>query len=295
MHVVVGGASGLIGRALVASLRQRGDRVTRLVRREPTAPDEVRWLDGTALDPEIVAGADAVVGLNGASIGRLPWTPGYRSRLLWSRLTPTRTLARAIEALPVGDRPLFASASGVSWYGSAPGAVLTEEAPAGDTFLAALCVEWEHAARPAGHRVALLRTAPVVHPDAVLKPLVALTRLGIAGPLGPGTQVWPWISLDDEVGAILHVIDRGLTGPVNLTGPTRATQSDLGFALAVRMNRPYTVPAPSFALRAGLGRPFADSLLLADAHVVPEALERSGYVFRHATVEEAVAAAVPAG
>lgn len=294
MRIVIGGASGLIGRALVASLRDRGDQVTRLVRRPASAPDEVRWLDGEPLDPGVVAGADAVIGLNGASIGRIPWTRGYRSRLLWSRLTPTRTLARAAEALPSSERPLLVSGSAVGFYGSAPGEVLTEASPAGRSFLALLCAEWEAATRPAGERVAVLRTAPVVHPDGVLKPLMALTRAGLAGPLGSGRQAWPWISLEDEVAAILHVIDRGLTGPVNLAGPTRATADDLGFALAVRMNRPYVVRAPATALRAALGPAFADGLLLADAHVVPEALTASGFAFRHRTVEEAVAAAVPA-
>jgi uncharacterized protein (TIGR01777 family) len=294
MHVVVGGASGLIGRALVSSLEHDGARVTRLVRRDPAGPDEVRWLDGHPLDPAVLAGADAVVGLNGASIGRLPWTRRYRSELVWSRLTPTRALARAIEALPAGERPLLVSASGVGYYGSAPGRVLTEDAPAGDTFLAALCVEWENAARIAGDRVALLRTAPVVHAEGVLKPLIALTRAGVSGPIGPGTQAWPWISLDDEIAAIRHVIDAGLTGPVNLAGPTRATANDLGFALAVRMNRPFVVPAPALALRAALGADAAEGLLLADAHVVPDALRTSGFAFRHPTVEDAIAAAIPA-
>ncbi|MBF0815817.1 TIGR01777 family protein [Microbacterium paludicola] len=292
MHIVIGGASGLIGRALVTALRDRGDRVTRLVRHAPSAPDEVRWLNGTPLDPDVVAGADAVVGLNGASIGRLPWTRGYRSRLLWSRITPARTLARAIEALPAAERPLFASASAVGFYGSRRGQTLTEDSRPGSSFLASLCVEWEHAARIAGERVALLRTAPILHPDAVLKPLIALTRAGIAGPLGSGTQAWPWISLEDEVAAILHVLDRGLTGPVNLAGPTRATANDIGFALARRLNRPYVLRAPAPALRLALGERFANDMLLTDAHVVPKALASSGFAFRHRTAEDAIAAAI---
>ena len=294
MHIVVGGASGLIGRALVASLRARGDRVTRLVRHPAAGSDEVRWLDGSALDPDVVAAADAVVGLNGASIGRLPWTRAYRSTLLWSRLSPTRTLARAVEALPAAERPLLVSASGVGFYGSRPGLRVTEATGPGSGFLARLCVEWEAAARIAGDRVALLRTSPVVHPEGVLEPLIALTRAGLAGPIGSGTQVWPWISLDDEVAAILHVIDQGMTGPVNLTGPTRATANDLGFAVAMRLQKPYLVPAPAFALRAALGTPFADGLLLADTLVEPEALTASGFAFEHTTVEQAVAAAIPA-
>ncbi|MGP3535226.1 TIGR01777 family oxidoreductase [Microbacterium sp. RD1] len=296
-RVVVAGASGLIGRALVDSLRADGVAVTTLVRRPAATPDEVEWLtDATPLDPDVLAGADAVVGLNGASIGRFPWSASYRSTLLWSRITPTRTLAAAVRALGA-DAPHFISSSAVGYYGSVPGRRLSETAPRGDGFLADVCGEWEAATAAAGPdaRITLLRTAPVVHRQGVLKPLLLLTRAGISGPLGRGTQVWPWISLDDEVAGIRHVIDRGLLGAVNLSGPTRATANDLGFALARRMNRPYAVRTPLWAVRLLLGREATDALLASDADVVPEVLERSGFRFRHATVQDAVAAAVPAG
>lgn len=295
-RIVIAGASGLIGRALVESLRADGARVDTLVRRAPRADGEIEWLtDSRPLDPDVLAGADAVVGLNGASIGHIPWTPRYKSRLMWSRLTPTRTLARAVRELG-GDAPAFVSSSAVGFYGSVPGARLDESSAAGDLFLSSVCVEWESAARDAGDRarVALLRTAPVVHERGVLRPLLLLTRAGASGPIGRGTQVWPWISLADEVRAIRHTIDAGLTGPVNLAGPTRATANDLGFALARRMNKPFLLRAPAWALRAALGRDMAESVLLSDAHVVPDALEASGFVFRHPTAEDAIAAAVPA-
>jgi uncharacterized protein len=295
-RVVVAGASGLIGSALVDALRADGAEVTRLVRHEPTAPDEVRWLSDTApLDPAVLAGADAVVCLNGASIGRFPWTPGYKSTLLWSRITPTRTLATALHAL--GDEaPLFVSGSAVGFYGAMPEGAVTESSPPGGGFLSDLCVEWENAARSAGQhvRVAHLRTAPVVHPDGVLKPLMLLTRLGLSGPIGRGTQVWPWISLDDEVAAIRHVIRHRLEGPVNLAAPGRATANDLGFALARRMNRPYALRAPVWGLKLALGADATESLLTTDALVVPAALEQSGFTFAHPTVEGAVEAVVPA-
>lgn len=295
-RVVVAGASGLIGSALVASLRGDGIAVTRLVRRAAIAPDEVEWLTDTApLHPGVLAGADAVVGLNGASIGRFPWTAKYRNTLLWSRVTPTQALARAVRELGT-DAPAFVSASAVGYYGSAPGRRVDETSPRGDTFLADLAGEWEASARAAGDeaRVALLRTAPVIHRDGVLRPLILLTKLGVSGPIGPGTQVWPWISLDDHVRAMRHVIDHGITGPVNLTGPTRATSNDLGFALAVRLNRPFLVRAPVWAMKAVLGRDATEALLTTDADVAPAVLEASGFEFRHRTVEEAVAAAVPA-
>lgn len=295
-HVVVSGASGLIGSALVTSLRADGVRVTTLVRRPAQSADEVPWLqDAEPLDPAVLAGADAVVSLSGASVGRFPWTRSYKSTLLWSRLTPTRTLTRALRALGA-DAPAFVSASAVGYYGSAPGVRQDESSGPGDGFLSRLTVDWEQAAREAGDdtRVTLLRTAPVVHEQGVLKPLLLLTKLGLSGPIGRGTQAWPWISLDDEVGAIRHILAEEITGPVNLTGPTRATANDLGFALARRMNRPYVLRAPEWAVRAALGADATEALLTNDVDLVPGVLTSTGYRFTHPTVEDAVAAAVPA-
>jgi len=295
-RIVVSGASGLIGGALVESLRADGVRVTRLVRRSARTPEEIEWRPGAEdLDPAVLAGARAVVNLNGASIGRLPWTARYREVLRASRLAPTRTLAGAIRRLGT-DAPAFVSASAVGFYGDRPGEHLIEASSAGDTFLARLSAAWEAEAREAGPdaRVALLRTAPLLDRDGVLKPLVTLTRWGVSGPLGTGSQVWPWISLEDEVRAIRHIIDRGLVGPVNLAGPEPATAREIGAELARRMRRPYLIPAPRWALRLGLGRDAADSLLLADARVEPRALADSGFVFTHPTARAAIAAALAA-
>ena len=295
-RVVVAGPSGLVGAALVESLRADGFSVTTLVRRPPEAADEVEWLTtAEPLDPAVLAGAEAVVGLNGASIGRFPWTASYKNTLLWSRIVPTRALARAVRELGT-DAPHFVSGSAVGYYGSRPRVRLDEDAARGESFLADLCGEWEAAAFGAGPdaAVAVVRTAPIVHPEGVLKPLLLLTKAGLSGPIGRGTQVWPWISLDDEVRAIRHVIAAGLTGAVNLAGPTRATANDLGFALAVRMNRPFLLRAPVWGMKLVLGPDATESLLTTDAHVVPEVLQQSGFVFSHPTVEDAVASVVPA-
>ncbi|PRB15569.1 TIGR01777 family oxidoreductase [Microbacterium sp. MYb62] len=292
-RIVVSGASGLIGSALVSSLRSDGVEVTTLVRRAPRSEDETQWEPGElALDPDVLAGSEAIVALGGASVGRLPWTKRYRHELVDSRLQATRTLTTALRALR-SDAPALVSASAVGYYGSAPGEILTEDSTAGQTFLADLTARWESEARQAEDhtRVALLRTAPVVHRRGVLKPLVQLTRFAVSGPLGPGTQIWPWISLDDEVRAIRHVLDRKLAGPVNLTGPTPASANDIGRALAARMHRPFWLPAPAWALRIALGDA-ADSLLLPDADVRPQVLERSGFRFTHSTATEAVDAAL---
>lgn len=293
-RIVISGASGLIGSALASALREDGIAVTTLVRRPPRTLDEVQWWPGEReLDPDVLAGAQAIVALGGASVGRLPWTPRYRRALVDSRLVTTRAIATAVRALRT-DAPALVSASAVGYYGSVPGEPLTEDSRAGDTFLAKLCVRWEEEARRAGDdsRVALLRTAPIIHRRGVLKPMIQLTRFGLAGPIGPGSQMWPWISLDDEVRAIRHVIDERIDGPVNLTGPTPASANRIGRALAHRMRRPFWLPAPSFALRLALSAAAADSLLLSDADVRPAVLEQSGFTFVHRTPEAAVDAAL---
>lgn len=293
-RIVISGASGLIGSALASSLRSDGIEVTTLVRRAPKDSTERQWLPGERdLDPDVLAGAEAVVALGGASVGRLPWTPRYRTELVDSRLKSTRTITTALRALRQ-DAPALVSASAVGYYGSAPGEQLTEDSPAGQTFLAELCVQWEAEARGAEDhtRVALLRTAPVIHRQGVLKPLIQLTRFGLAGPLGKGTQIWPWMSLEDEVRAIRHVIDEEIAGPVNLTGPTPASANDIGRALAREMHRPFWIPAPAWALRFLLSAAATDSLLVSDADVRPTVLEKTGFVFTHPTAEEAVASAV---
>lgn len=292
-RIVIAGASGLIGKTLAQTLTSDGAEVVRLVRRAPSHSDELQWQPGARLDPETLRGIDAVVCLNGASIGRLPWTRRYRRTLVESRLRPTRTLANALRELGA-DAPHFIAASAVGYYGHRPGERLVESDSAGSTFLAKLCVAWEEAALGAGPevRVSLLRTAPLLHPQSVLKPLMLLTRLGAGGPLGDGKQYWPWISLEDEVRAIHHVIVAGITGPVNLTGPTPATASEIGRELARQMHRPYFLPAPKVALRLALGKAAANSLLLADARVEPLTLTESGFTFEHPTVSAAIASAL---
>lgn len=289
--IVIAGASGLIGGALVDALHARGEEVVRLVRRAPSGPDEVRWSPGDEdLDPAVLDGAAAVITLNGASISKLPWTRSYRATLVTSRITPTLALGRAVRRLGT-DAPAFLAASASGYYGNRPGAELDESASAGTSFLARLCASWESAARESAGphaRIVHLRTASVVHPKAVLRPLIVLAKAGVAGPLAGGHQYWPWTSLEDEVGGILHSLDHDITGPVNLAGPEPATANELVGAVAHRLHRPYLVPVPAFALRTVLGRDAAEGLLLADARVRPKVLDDTGYAFRVRTVAEAV-------
>ncbi|WP_157009034.1 TIGR01777 family oxidoreductase [Agromyces laixinhei] len=292
--VVIAGASGLIGTALARSLSADGVSVMRLVRRPAQNADEIEWLtDGRPLDPAKLAGASAVVGLNGANIGRLPWTSKYERTLRRSRLIPTRVLATALRALD-SDAPAFVSASAVGYYGSRPGVELTEQDATGTTFLARLCADWEQEARRAGDecRVACIRTAPILHRRGVLKPLIRLTTLGVGGPIGRGTQIWPWISLEDEIGAIRHVIDSGIDGAVNLCGPTPATSNEIGRSIAHALHRPFLVPVPKWALELVVGRDVTESVLTPDADVIPAVLEKTGFAFRYRTAREATRAAL---
>ncbi len=293
MRIVIGGASGLIGTALGRSLETDDHDVVRLVRRPARCAGEAEWdpLAGV-LDPAVLSGADAVVNLSGASLGKLPWTAAYRSTILWSRLSATRTL---VDAMNRAEQPpaAFLSGSAVGYYGDRPGETLTEDSSRGAGYLADVVVAWEDSAlaAPDAVRTVLLRNGIVVDLAGVLKPLAPLTRFGVAGPLGSGRQFWPWIGLQDEVRAITHLLTSTLSGPVNLCGPQAARADDLMFELARRMNRPYLLRVPKFALKALLGDA-ADGLLLSDQRVEPRRLLDDGFTFSTPTVEQALAEAL---
>lgn len=292
MRVVVTGSTGLIGSALVTHLRGRGDEVTRLVRRPARAPDERTWDPATGeLDPAHLRGADAVVNLAGAGVGDRRWTPAYREKIRASRVLGTSLLARTLAELDDGPRVLV-QGSAVGWYADRGEEILDEAAPRGESFLAEVVADWEGAARPAssaGVRVALARTGIVLdRRGGALARLLPLVRLGLAGPLGAGTQFWPWISLEDEVRAIAFLLEADIEGPVNLTAPEPARCAELVRALARAHGRAAVLRVPGWALRVGLGG-FADELL-ASQRVVPRVLQSAGFTFSHANLEDAVAA-----
>jgi hypothetical protein len=291
---VIAGASGMIGHALAERLHECGDEVVRLVRRPARAKTEVHWRpDVGMLDPAVLDGADALVGLAGAPIGRLPWTPRRKRAILESRLDVTRTLVDAVRA---AERPpaVFVSGSAVGYYGDRGDEDLTERSPRGTGFLSAVVSAWEDEAERASDvaRVAFVRTGLVIGATGTMRPLRVLTLAGLAGPLGSGRQWWPWISLRDEAAAIDHVIGvvpsaGGLRGPVNLAGPTPATQSEIMRHLARRLRRPYGLPTPALALRSAL-QGAADELLLCSQRVLPEVLLNDGFRFRDGTVDSAI-------
>jgi uncharacterized protein (TIGR01777 family) len=288
VRVLVAGASGLIGTALVERLRARGDEVTRLVRRETRTADEVRW-DALALDPAVVDAVDAVVGLSGATVGRIPWTPAYRRTLLESRVQPTVALAEAVHA--AADPPVvFVSGSATGYYGDRPGELLDEDTAPGEGFFPELVTAWEAAASIASGatRVVNARSAVVIARGGGMTPIRLLTSIGLGAGFSRGTQYWPWISLQDEVSALMHLVFSRLSGPVNLAGPTPATSDEVTEAFARVMHRPHLLRVPSLAVKA-LGEA-GSRLLLDDARVVPAKLAADGFVWAQPTIADAVRA-----
>lgn len=294
MHVVLAGSHGMIGRALSAHLTQQGHRVTRLVRRPVVSPAEISW-DPTAgrLDPEDLRGVDAVVNLGGAGIGDRRWTAAYKQQILTSRTVPTSLLARVladVAARPDGAGPrVLLQASAVGFYGDRGDEILTEASPPGEGFLVGVVRAWEDAtkaAEQAGLRVARLRTGIVMSPDGgSFGRLLPLLRLGIGGPLGNGSNHWPWITLADHVRAVGHLLTSQVAGPVNLTGPQPAPQREIVRAVARELHRPAALAVPRFALRAAIGG-FADDIL-SSQRAVPQVLLDDGFAFEHADLAAA--------
>lgn len=289
MRIVVTGSSGLIGSALVPALRASGHDVVRLVRRAPSAPDEVRW-DPSAgqLDAATLGNVDGAVNLAGAGVGDRRWTDDYKQVILQSRLTATRTLVGALTAMD--PRPgVLVSSSAQGIYGDRGDEKLSEASPPGDGFLAEVARSWEDAAAPAteaGIRVVHPRTSLVMSRNGgAFQPLVRLIRLGLGGTLGNGRQWWSWITLPDAVAALRFMLESPLTGPVNLSSPEPATNRDLTAAIATAFHRPALLPAPGFAMRAALGE-FAQEILTS-ARLEPAVLRQAGFGYAHPGVRQA--------
>ncbi|MGW3462087.1 TIGR01777 family oxidoreductase [Streptomyces olivaceoviridis] len=293
-RIAVAGASGLIGSALVRSLAADGHEVVRLVRREPRGADEVRWdPERSHVDAAGLTGCDVVVNLAGAGVGERRWTPEYKRLLRDSRVRGTAALAEAAASLPRPPR-VFVNGSAIGFYGDTGDRVVDEDAPPGDGFLSALCVEWEEAAAPvaeAGVRTVFLRTGLVVaRGGGAWGRLFPLFRAGLGGRLGDGRQYWSYIALHDEVAAIRHLIDGdGLSGPFNLTAPQPLTNGEITEAMARVLHRPAVFAVPAPVLRAALGEMAGD--VLGSQRVVPRRLLESGFRFAFPGIDEAIRAA----
>lgn len=289
LKVLVSGASGLIGAELVTQLRGDGHEVHRLVRRDPRAPDEHNWAPSSGmLDAGLMDSMDAVVNLSGAPLGRIPWTAGYKKKILDSRLETTNALAQAMGRASTPPS-VFLSASAVGIYGDRPADRLTDDAKRGEGYLADVVDAWERASeiRPDETRLVNLRTGIVVGRGGALAPLLRITKIGVGSRIGTGGQHWPWISLYDEAAAIRHLLLSNVSGTVNLAGPVPATSDRLTKYLARKLHRPYSFVLPERIVSLGMGDAGRE-LLLSSQKVIPTKLLADGFQFRHDTVESAV-------
>ena len=294
--VLVSGASGLVGRALLERLAGRGQRTTRLVRAAASA-GEVRWdpMGGT-LDESAIA-AQAVVHLAGENIADGRWSKRKMEAIRASRVQGTRLLAESLARL---EQPpaVLVSASAIGFYGDGGPEVLTERSPAGSSFLAQVCEEWEQAtaaAQEAGIRTVHLRIGVVLARDGgALHKMLLPFKLGLGGRIGDGKQFMSWILLDDLVSVICTVMDdERFAGPVNATAPQPVDNREFTRTLGRVLHRPTIAPMPAFAARAAFGR-MADELLLASLRVYPQELVDKGFAFKEPQLEGALSAALGA-
>jgi len=288
LHVLVSGASGMIGAELTAFLRSGGHEVTTLVRRKPCTDDEVEWDPGSGRppDPAALDGVDAVVHLAGASIAGARWTSAHRRAIYESRIAGTGLLTTALAAL---ERPpkVLLSASAVGFYGDRGATTVDETSPAGAGFLPDVCEAWERAADPAvdaGIRTVFLRSGLVLSGrGGALTTMLPALELAAGGPIGGGRQWVSWISLEDWLGAALMLLyDDGLSGPVNLTTPYPVTNRELIKTIGAVIRRPERIPLPAAAVRTGLGE-MGEHLLLDSTRVEPARLSGAGfhYLYPH--------------
>jgi hypothetical protein len=295
MRIAVTGASGLIGSALVPALRARGDEVVRLVRRAPSAPDEVRW-DPRSGDVDLagLAGIQGIVHLAGAGVGDKRWTDAYKAEIRDSRVQGTTTIAKAAAALDPKPAVLVCG-SAIGYYGDTGDRIVTEQSPQGAGFLADVVADWEASARPAidaGIRVPFARTGLVVSSQGgAWKRLMPIFKAGLGGKIGSGSQYWSFISLRDEIAALIALLDdERYAGPVNLTAPTPVTNSEVTAAMGRVLGRPTMLPVPAFALKIALGEFSQD--VLGSQRVIPTVLEADGFTWSDPTIDEAISQAV---
>ena len=282
----------MIGSALIPRLRADGHRVLRLVRGAPEGTDDVRWdPDAGTIDAAGLEGVDAFVHLAGAGIGDKKWTPARKQLVLESRTRGTGLLARTLAGL---DRKpsVLVSASAIGYYGNRGDEILTEDAPPGNDFGAQVCVAWEDATAPAadaGIRVVRMRTGLVLAKQGgLLQRMLLPFKLAVGGRLGSGKQYMSWIALDDDISAIVHLINTAsLSGPVNLTAPNPVRNSEFTASLGHAVHRPTILPTPMFGLKVVYGGELVDTLL-GSQRVSSAKLQQSGFEFAHPELDGAL-------
>jgi uncharacterized protein (TIGR01777 family) len=289
-RILISGASGLIGAALVPTFEARGSRITRLVRTAGTGDGEIEWSPAETLRPELVSGFDAVIHLAGESVVGL-WTKAKKARILHSRVLGTGHLSEAIAGTSQPPH-VFISASATGYYGNRGDEVLREDSSSGEGFLPDACRQWEAATKPAeeaGIRTVRLRTGIVLSSKGgALKKMLPVFRIGLGGKLGSGRQWMSWIHIQDLIGAIHRILDHELLeGPVNLVAPEPVRNAEFTEVLGAVLSRPAVIGVPALALRLMLGE-MAEELFLASQRVEPSKLIGSGYRFEHQDLRSAL-------
>ncbi len=277
LRVGVTGSSGLIGAALVKRLDADSRYVPVPLDRSPTK--------------ESLEGLHAVVHLAGEPIAARRWTAEQKQRIAQSRSVGTRNLSEVIAEL---DQPptVLISGSAIGFYGDRGDELLDEKASSGDGFLAQVCRDWEAATAPvadAGVRVCHARTGIVLSPKGgALKSLLLPFKLGIGGRVGDGTQWMSWISLEDEVSALIHLLETDILGPVNLVSNNPVTNTDFTKTLGKVLRRPALLPTPKLALKLRLGSELANELLFSSIRVTPSQLLATNFTFQHQNLDQAL-------
>jgi uncharacterized protein len=285
-RILITGASGFVGSALVPALQAEGAQIVRLARGTSigSAPDEkqIFWDPAQPISPDALSGFDALIHLAGESVlGR--WTAAKKALIRDSRIPTTRNLAQALSQAQ--NKPkVFLSASAIGYYGNRANEVLNEDSASGSGFAAELSREWEAAALPAteaGIRTVQMRMGIILGKNGgALQTMLPPFKIGIGGKLGSGRQWMSWVDVQDVVGAIQHILKTDqVRGPVNVVAPAPVTNTEFTKTLASVLSRPAIFPLPAFAARLVFGQ-MADELLLASQRVQPARLLSSGYIFR---------------
>jgi uncharacterized protein len=292
-RVVITGATGLIGTALVEALATAGYPVTRLVRKNATGTDKLWDPAKGTIDASAINGAWAVVHLAGEGIGDSKWSPEHKARVLDSRVNGTTLIAKTI-AEATNKPSVFASGSAIGFYADRGDQLLDETATRGTGFLADVVVKWEECAKAAidaGVRTVYLRTGVVLSTKGgALKQQLLPFKLGAGGRIGKGTQYLPWISITDQVRAIIHVLNTtSIAGPVNLVSPNPVTNSVFTKALGKAVHRPTLLPTPLLAIKVLYGEEMLKEMLLASTRLDPAVLRATGFTFEHPSLDAALA------
>lgn len=300
MRVTVTGATGMLGRPLVDELLARGDEVTVLSRDSARAERlfggraiAATWADPKGERPlaDAISGRDGVIHLLGEPVAQR-WTDEARREIRDSRVLTTRNLVAALGELPDGDRPaVLVSQSASGFYGPHGDEPVTESEPAGDDFLAQVCVDWEaeaHAAAKLGMRVAVTRTGVVLaESGGALEKMLPPFKLGVGGPVAGGRQYLPWIHADDVVGALIFCLDTAAAeGPLNLAAPEPVTNGELSKTLGRVLHRPAFAPVPALAIKLLYGE--MAQIVTTGVRAVPARLQELGYEFREPRLERAL-------